>query len=49
VRLPWPKSILIIENISSGAAVAVREDGNDIVFDAKAGSKYRITPKTIRR
>ncbi|MGP8329171.1 MAG: glycosyl hydrolase family 95 catalytic domain-containing protein [Methanosarcinaceae archaeon] len=45
VRLPWPYSILSIENISSGTPVSVREDGNDIVFDARAGNIYRITPK----
>jgi alpha-L-fucosidase 2 len=49
VRLPWPRSILIIENLSSGTAVPVREEGNDIVFDTKAGNIYRITPKTIRK
>jgi len=49
VRLPWPRSILIIENITSGTSVPVQEDGNDIVFDVKAGSIYRITPKTIRK
>ena len=49
VRLPWAFSILIIENISSGTSVSVREDGDDIVFDAKAGDIYRITPKTVRK
>jgi len=49
VRLPWPYSRLIIENISSGTDVSVKKDGNDIVFGAKAGNTYRITPKTTRR
>ncbi len=49
VRLPWPYSILIIKNISSGTSVSVREDGNDIVFDAKVGNVYMITPKTVEK
>ena len=49
VRLPWSFNILNIENISSGTSVLVREEGDDIVFDAKEGNSYRITPKTVRK
>ncbi len=49
VRLPWPFSLLIIENTASGTPVAAREDGNDLVFAARAGNTYRITPKTMGR
>ena len=49
VRLPWSYSILNIKNITSGTSVSVREDGNDIVFEAKQGNIYRITPKTLKK
>jgi len=49
VRLPWPHSLLILENLSSETEVKLQKDGNDIVFDAQAGNTYRITPKNIKK
>ena len=45
VRLPCPFSLLDVKNISSGEKVKVQKDGKDIVFDARQGNVYRITPK----
>jgi len=47
VRLPWPYSVLSINEVSSGKDVEVRREGNDILFEAKRGNIYRITPKTV--
>ena len=48
VRLPWPYSVLVINEVSTGENVEVRRENDDILFDAKKGKVYRITPKTLK-
>jgi hypothetical protein len=48
VRLPWPYSLLNLENLSSKTEVKAIKDGNDLVFEAKAGNVYRITPNNVK-
>ncbi len=42
---PWPGKAVEVRQGSSGAAVAVREKGKDVIaFDTTAGGQYRVVP-----
>jgi hypothetical protein len=46
VRLPWPYYALEVVGTNSSRNVEVVRDGDDILFQAQAGRRYRLTPKT---